>query len=247
MSNDKVSIITPLYNCEKFIGETIQSVLKQTYSNWEMIIVDDCSSDNSIKIVEKINDKRIKLVKLDRNSGAAASRNKGIEIATGRFIAFIDSDDLWKEDKLEKQIKFMTENNYSFSFSDYELISENSNRTGKIKKAPLILDYEQQLRYNHIGCLTVIYDTKSLGKIYMPLIRKRQDYALWLKILKQNINGYGLQECLAFYRIRNNSVSSNKLEMVLWNWRLYREAEKKSFIKSAYYLLNNIYQKVFCK
>jgi hypothetical protein len=240
-----VSIITPLYNSEKLISETIESVLAQTYKNWEMIIVDDCSTDNGVNIVNKYqkNDDRIKLIKLSKNSGAAVARNTAIKNADGRYIAFLDSDDLWYPKKLEKQIEFMKQNNYFFTYTNYQKMSESGELINEIVKSPRKLVYKKALHTNYIGCLTAIYDKKKLGKVYMPEIRKRQDYGLWLKILKQ-VDGYGLNKNLAYYRVRENSVSSNKLNLIKYNWQLYRDIEKLSIFRSSYYILYTIMLKL---
>lgn len=244
--DDLVSIITPLYNSEEFIEETINSVLNQTYKNWEMLIVDDCSIDNSLRIVKQFaaDDSRIKLIQLETNSGAAIARNKAIEEAQGRYIAFLDSDDLWHSQKLEKQIEFMQENNYAFTFTKYQQMTEDGNLIDRFIEVPDEITYEKALYTNPVGCLTVIYDVKKLGKLYMPLIRKRQDYGLWLKILKKIECGYGLNENLAYYRVRNNSVSSNKLNLIKYQWELYREVEKLSLVKSVFYLSSVILSKM---
>ena len=243
MKNDLVSIITANYNCEKFIEETIESVLAQTYKNWEMIIVDDVSTDNSVNTIKKYlkQDNRIKLIQLNKNSGAAVARNKAIEVAKGRYIAFLDSDDLWKPTKLEKQLVFMQKNNYDFTYTDYNLINEDSIKYGKTFKAKKESSYYDLLKTCSIGCLTVIYDTKNLGKITMPLILRRQDYGLWLKILKKIDKAYCLDESLAVYRTRQNSISSNKLKASQYQWKIYREIEKLNILNSIYYFLHYTY------
>lgn len=245
MTQDLVSIITPLYNSEGFISQTIESVLNQTYKNWEMLIVDDSSKDNGVNIVKKYQKKckKIKLIRLDNNSGAAVARNEGIKLAKGRYIAFLDSDDFWHPEKLEKQISFMKKNDHAFTYTNYQKMNESGDLVEEIIESPSELDYKEALHTNYIGCLTVIYDTKKLAKLYMPEIRKRQDYGLWLKILKE-VNGYGLNENLAYYRVRNNSVSSNKLNLIKYNWKLYRDIENLSIIKSSYYILYTIILKL---
>jgi glycosyltransferase involved in cell wall biosynthesis len=239
---NKVSIITPLYNSEEFISETIESVLSQSYNNWEMIIVDDCSTDNGVNIVKKYQKEceKIKLIRLDNNSGAAVARNVAIKKAKGRFIAFLDSDDYWHPEKLKKQISFMSNNNYAFTFSYYQNVDIN-NKKGKIITAPEIVTYNTLLDSGVIGCLTAIYDIKKLGKIYMPLIRKRQDYALWLKILKRDIKAHCLDEVLAYYRKGNVSISSNKLSAAKYQWKIYREIEELSLLKSIYHFIKYFY------
>jgi len=241
-----VSIITPNYNSEKFISETIDSVIAQTYQNWEMIIIDDVSTDNSIDIIHKYikNDTRIQLIRLSNNSGAAVARNKGIEKAKGKFIAFVDSDDLWSPFKLETQLKLMLKNNIAFSYSPYKLIDEDGKSLNKIKIPLAKIDYKELLKENQIGCLTAMYDQEILGKCYMPLIRKRQDYGLWLSILKKVQYGYSVTENLEIYRIRKNSISSNKVDLLKYNYELFHIHEELSYITSFYYLMCNIYRKI---
>jgi glycosyltransferase involved in cell wall biosynthesis len=243
MKTELVSIITANYNAAKYISDTIESVLAQSYDNWEMIIVDDCSSDNSIEIIESYiaKDSRIKLVQLEQNSGAAVARNRAIELAQGRFIAFLDSDDLWQSDKLEKQISFMLKNGYIFSYSHYDLIDEDNKRYGITFKAPPKVSYNDLLKTCSIGCLTAIYDTKSLGKVTMPLILKRQDYGLWLKILKKIDYAYCYDESLAIYRTRTNSISSNKIKAAQYQWKIYRDVEKLGIFKSIFYFIHYVY------
>ena len=240
--NNLVSIITPSYKSEKFISETIESVLSQTYQNWEMIIVDDWSPDNSNKIIEEYceKDDRIKLIKLEKNSGPAVARNRAIEEAKGRYIAFLDADDLWKPEKLEKQLLYMNENNLAFAYSSYDLIDENNNNIGTFITKEIIT-YEDMLKTCSVGCLTAIYDTKKLGKVYMPNILKRQDYGLWLKILKKIGSTKGILEPLAIYRIRKDSVSSNKIKAAQYQWKIYREVEKLNLFQSVYYFIQYAY------
>lgn len=237
VKNDlQVSIVTPMHNSSEFIDETIRSVLSQTFQSWELIIVDDCSSDDSIDIANKYakQDSRIKLVRLYKNGGAAHARNVAIKLAKGRYISFLDSDDRWLPSKLYVQLGFMRDNDVEFSFSAYEKIDESGKFIGNMN-VPSKIDYHQLLKCCVIGCLTVTYDTKRLGKIYMPAIRKRQDFGLWLKILKKVDFAWGIKEPLAQYRVRKNSISSNKLSASSYTWRLYRDVEKLSFIKSAFY------------
>ncbi|WP_066351163.1 glycosyltransferase family 2 protein [Aliarcobacter skirrowii] len=244
--SDLVSIITPSYKSERFISQTIDSVLAQTYQKWEMIIVDDVSPDNSNKIIEEYckKDSRIKLIKLEKNSGPAVARNRAIEEAQGRYIAFLDADDLWKPEKLEKQIMFMEEKNCALSYSAYETMSEEGELQNKYINPPLKISYKDLLKSNHIGCLTAIYDTQKIGKVYMPNISKRQDYGLWLKILRKTGFAYGLEESLGVYRIMSNSVSSNKFKLLKYHFKLFTEFENISSIKALYYLVWNILTKL---
>lgn len=248
-----VSIITPMYNSEKYIGRAITSVLSQTYPYWEMIIVDDCSSDKSTQIVEEFaeQDSRVKLIVLDQNSGAAVTRNTAIENASGRYIAFLDSDDLWYENKLKLQLKFMEENNYAFVFGCYEKINEEGQLVS-VATVSKKVGYSDLLKLTNIGCLTVIYDTSVLDKQYMPLIRKRQDLGLWLKLLKLVPYGYGMKQVLAQYQLRSDSISANKFVAAQYTWKLYRDVEKLNFLLALYYfthyafngLLRTKFQKV---
>ena len=239
MNTELVSIITPSYNSAKFISETIESVLAQSYKNWEMIIVDDLSSDNSTDLIEKytLTDPRIKLIRLKINSGPAIARNTAIELARGRYIAFLDADDLWLSKKLEKQLQFMHEQSLAFSYSSYHLIDEEGNELGKFITKNSI-SYNSMLNTCSIGCLTAIYDTNKLGKILMPNIRKRQDYGLWLKILKEIKETKGILEPLATYRIVKNSVSSNKLKAATYQWKIYRDVENLNLLRSTYHFIH---------
>lgn len=234
----KISIITPVYNCEKYIKDTIEVVKSQTYENWELLLVDDCSTDNSKEIIERylIDDKRIKYFKLDKNSGAAAARNYALDKATGRFIAYLDADDLWKKEKLEKQVEFMQKNNYAFSCTSYEKIDEDGNSKGKIVIMPKKIDYNFYLKNTIIQTVGVMVDVDITGKevLVMPNIRRRQDAATWCQILKANYDCYGMEDALAYYRVVSNSLSSNKLKAVKGTWFLYRKIEKLSFIKACY-------------
>jgi teichuronic acid biosynthesis glycosyltransferase TuaG len=245
----QVSIIMPSFNCEDFISDTILSVIFQTYKNWELIIVDDRSTDNSTHIIDNFikDDARIKLFINDENEGAAVSRNKAIKHANGKYIAFLDSDDLWYADKLEKQISFMCSNNLAFTYTGYETIDEEDNSLNMTIAPPEKLDYLTMLKENQIGCLTAIYDQEMLNKHYMPLIRKRQDYGLWLSILKTTPYAYRAPGILAKYRIRKNSVSSSKIGLLKYNFKLFNEHEEISAIKSAYYVGWNIFRKLKIK
>lgn len=233
---DKVSIITPLYNSERFLMATIESVVNQSYKNWEMIIVDDCSCDASMEIAHEMSrkDGRIRCVKLAENSGAAVARNKAIEMAEGRFVAFLDADDIWFPNKLERQISFMLDNDVSLSYSSYEKINECGDFLGVVG-VPTKISYRELLKTCYIGCLTSIYDTKYFGKVFMPLIRKRQDFALWLSLLKRVDCAYGIKEPLAQYRVHSNSISSNKAKASVYTWRVYREVEQLPFYKCCYF------------
>jgi len=250
MYDDFVSIITPVYNAEKFILQTIHSIQKQSYENWELILIDDGSTDDSFEIIEqvKLKDKRIKSIQFLENLGAAEARNAGIKAAKGRFIAFIDSDDLWKEDKLERQLKFMKANQLGFTFTSYEIINEQGEAINKSVNVPEKINYEQLLKNTIIGCSTVVIDRKIIGEFEMPLIRKGQDSATWLSILKNNVKAYGMNQILMSYRKVEGSLSSNKREALKRTWHIYRKIEGLSFLKSSYvfawYVFNALRKRV---
>jgi len=235
----KVSIITPTYNSENFIIITINSIISQTFTNWELLITDDCSTDSTWGIINDFakKDTRIKVFQLKKNSGAGIARNNSIERASGRFVAFCDSDDIWIPEKLEKQIKYLQENDLPFTFSSYQKINEFGEKGG-IVTVPSILSYNNLLKTCPIGCLTAIYDTKKIGKVYMPEIRKRQDYGLWLKIFKIIDSTKSMNEVLGYYRERKNSVSSNKFKAAKYHYKVLREVALAPRIKAWYYFLN---------
>ena len=231
-----VSIITPSYNASKTIGDTIDSVISQSYKNWELLIVDDNSTDHTLAIIRDYmeSEPRIKLFSQNENRGAGFCRNLAIEVATGRFIAFLDSDDTWHPLKLEKQIKFMLDNHYALTYTAYQKFDAKKNITGHINP-PNRINYAELLKSNVIGCLTAVYDTDLVGKIYMPLIRKRQDMALWLKILQKVDYAWCLNEQLAYYREGHSSLSSNKMKILASQWDFYRGHLKLSIIQTMWY------------
>ena len=235
-----MSIITPAYNSSKFIEDCISSVLAQTYTNWEMIIVDYLSEDNSKEkiIVLSQNDTRIKTIFLDKNIGAAGARNIAISKAKGKYIAFLDSDDLWMPTKLEAQIYFMQKKDIAFSYTTYQSISEDGNKLFSVVKAPGIMTYSSYLKNTIIGCLTVVIDREKTGNFEMPNIRSSHDMALWLLIMKRGFHGYGIDENLAKYRVVSNSNTSSKLRAAKDVWKVYREIEKLSFFYSSWCFLN---------
>lgn len=222
--NRLVSVIMPAYNSAAFISESIQSVIQQTYANWELIIVDDASTDATRKIIEShsISEHRIRSFYNATNKGTDYSRNKAINAAKGAFIAFLDADDLWKPEKLEKQLKVLSKDNVAACFSSYELMSEKGELLNQKIQALPVLSYDRLLKANYVGNLTGIYNANLLGKIYCPEIRKRQDWALWLKVIEEGGPMEGIPEALAVYRLRNNSISTNKLEMLKYNYKVYR-------------------------
>lgn len=239
MKKDLVSIITPLYNAEDFIAKTIESVRNQTYTNWEMLIVDDCSTDQSAQIVKQYveRDERIHYIRLDQNVGVAQARNEAIECANGRYLAFLDSDDLWKQDKLYCQIAFMKKNSIAFSYTACSVIDENGKNAGKVRNVPAEVTYQELLKGNVIPCLTVVLDKEQMMDVRMPRIH-HEDYATWLNILKAGVTAYGIKDVLAEYRVRGKSVSANKLQSVGWTFDIYRKYLGFSFGKSCWLLLN---------
>lgn len=243
----KVSVIMPSYNCEKYIAASIDSVINQTYTEWELLIVDDVSTDKTKDIIKSYikQDARIKLFVMEENSGAALCRNKAVEEASGQFIAFLDSDDIWSEEKLKLQLSFMLENNYSITCTGYQQI--DSQGVGRTFLPKTKVDYEGILLTCPVGNSTVIYNCENLGKIYTPNIRKRNDDALWLKMLKKEKYIYGMQDILMYYRIRPGSISSNKLSLVKYHWILYRKIEKLTIRKSIFHIGYWGYLKIFRK
>ena len=230
-----VSIIMPSYNTASFIEETIQSVLNQTYTNWELIIVDDCSTDNTNEVVDTIKDCRIHYLKNEKNSGAAISRNKALREAKGQWIAYLDSDDLWMPEKLEKQIKFMEENGYVFSYTNYEEIDVDGYKTGVKVTGPKKITKTGMFNYCWPGCLTVMYDANKIGLIQIEDIKKNNDYAMWLKVCRK-ADCYLLDEILGQYRKgRVGSVSTHSIRtMIGWHYKLYREAEDMGILSSLF-------------
>ena len=239
IEKEKVSIIVPMYNAEKFIGKTIESVLAQTYQNWEMLIMNDVSTDNSLAIVSVYakKDERIKIVNTEKNVGVVKGRNFLIDLASGKYIAFLDADDYWHNKKLEKQIKFIKEKNASISCTEYTRVKENEEKINDVIIKEEI-SYNDMLKNNYLGCLTVIYDAEKIGKRYFKELEKNEDYVLWLEIVKDVNTIYGLKENLAYYRVLDNSRSSNKVKTAKVRWEIYRKIEKLSLLKSIYYFLH---------
>lgn len=232
-----VSIVTPAYNVEKYIEETIKSVLNQVYKNWEMIIVEDCSKDNTFRLIQNLSkkDSRIKLYQNDKNRGVSFARNRAIDLAQGKYIAFLDADDLWDKEKLEKQIIFMETNKILLSYTGYRKINSDGSLRGNIK-VPLKLDYDELLKNCLIGFLTAVYNQEKLGKYYFKNM-KAEDYIYWLEMIKSIDSAYGIKESLASYRVLENSRSSNKIDIVKHHWKIYYEIEKLGLIKAIKYYL----------
>ena len=247
--NDLVSIITPSYQTAAYITETIESVLAQTYTNWEMIIVDDCSTDMTDEVVSPyLNDSRIRYLKNEKNSGAAVSRNRALQEAKGRWIAFLDSDDLWSPEKLEKQIAFMENNGYAFSYTEYEEIDEKSNSLGVYVSGPKKISKFGMYQYCWIGCLTVMYDATQVGLIQIQDIKKNNDYAMWIEVCEK-ANCYLLKEKLGKYRKRVGSISRHGImTMIGWHYKLWHEAVGKNpmmaWIYTGMNLVCGFYKKI---
>lgn len=237
--NKMVSIIVPVYNAESFIIETIESVRRQTYPEWELLLVSDGCCDNSEQVIEdfckKSGDSRIHLIKQPQNLGAAAARNRGMEEAKGRYVAYLDSDDLWMPEKLAKQVRFMETADVAFSFTGYEFADENGRGTGKVVSVPDTLNYHEALRNTTIFTTTVMFNTVKIDKsqLIMPRV-KSEDTALWWGILRNGYIAHGLNENLALYRRAGKTLSSNKLEAIRRIWNLYRKVEGLSFFYSLF-------------
>ncbi len=240
---DLVSIITPSYNTAEYIAETIRSVQAQTYKDFEMIIVDDCSTDNTDEVVKPfLEDGRIKYLKNEKNSGAAVSRNRALREAKGKWIAFLDSDDLWEPEKLQKQIEFMEKNGYKFSYTEYEEIDQEGKSLGRSISGPKKITKSGMFNYCWIGCLTVMYDAEAVGLIQIEDIKKNNDYAMWLKACKK-AHCYLLAEKLAKYRRgRAGSISTHGYTaLIKWHYRLYRICEGKTPLSAALLTARNLF------
>lgn len=236
-----VSVIMPLHNAERYIEEAVRSVMAQTYSNWELLIVDDNSTDRSLEIVNALakEDSRIRVFENPTPTGFPATpRNLAVSMAKGRYIAFLDSDDVWLPDKIEHQIPFFNESpKIGVVFSDYEKVDEDTNREDRVVKARKITSYGKLLLGNVIGNVTAMYDVERVGKVYFSKVR-HEDYAMWLSILKRGFVARNTRKVVALYRVSDNSVSSRKMALLSWQWRIYRDVEKLNLIKSVYYYIN---------
>ena len=232
-----VSVIMPCYNMERFVTETIASVQRQTYPHWELLIVDDASTDDTVETVKKIaeQDERIHFTEKTAHSGIADTRNLCIQMAQGPFLAFLDADDIWHPEKLEKQIGFMMERKVGFTYSAYDWIDEEGKPLDKCIHTIGDLDYETYLRNTIIGCSTVVVNKTITGDVAVPNFRTSEDSATWLNILKQGHLAYANDEALVSYRIRQQSASSNKLKASADLWKVYRKNEKLPFFKALYY------------
>jgi len=230
-----VSVIMPCYNMASYISDSIKSVVAQTYPNWELLIVDDASTDETVKIIESYSqtDSRIRFATKTQNSGIADTRNQCIQMAQGQFLAFLDADDIWHPEKLEKQLKFMVEKNVGFTYSTYDWIDEDGNTLNKFINTIGNLDYETYLRNTIIGCSTVMVNKTIIGDVVVPKFRTSEDTATWLDILKKGFLAYAIDEPLVSYRIRQHSASSNKLKASSDLWRVYRQNEKLPLFKAV--------------
>ena len=237
MNTPLVSIITPAYNAENYIAQTIESVQNQSFSNWELLIVNDCSSDGTLNIAERYaaKDTRIKTTTAAHSSGAAAARNLGLAQAKGQYIAFLDSDDCWVPDKLTKQIAFMQEKNAAFCFSSYQLMDSSGKPINRFIYSKPSMTYKDVLKNTLIGCLTVVVDREQVGDFRMPLIPHTEDTMTWAEILKRGFVAHGMPDVLALYRISTNSLTSNKLQMAKLQWGTYRKYCQYGILKSICY------------
>lgn len=245
-----ISVITPTYNAERFIEQTYQSLLNQDHTEWEWLVTDDCSTDSTLHILYQIakNDNRVKIESNDINQGAAVTRNKSLNRCSGKFVAFLDSDDLWHEKKLSTQLVFMMKNSSAFSFTSFKMIDKNGCFLNKIvdKKNLHTLTYSDMLRKKAtLGCSTVMLNLSKVGKVQMPLIRTGQDYGLWLNILKKGHNADHIPEVLTDYRVLKNSISRNKFRKAKRQWQIYREIEKIALHSAIYFFICYSWRAVF--
>jgi len=244
-----VSIITPCFNSEKYISQTIQSVIHQTHQNWELLLVDDCSSDKTMALLSNFasQDVRIKVFKLDNNSGAGVARNFAIQKASGNYVAFLDADDLWKPEKLEKQLQFMQTQNIPFTFSFYETIDEAGNLRNETITTPLRITYKQLYYCNWIGNLTGIYSVDFFRKIPISSIKKRQDWMLWLQIVKQIQTAIPVPQSLAYYRVREDSISASKWKLIKYNFKVYKDFHQRNFLMACWDTMQFLYVQLLIK
>lgn len=239
MNYGLVSIIMPSYNTELYIANSIRSVISQTYKNWELIIIDDCSSDGTIDIIKSFNDKRIKLLVNKKNSGAAISRNRGLKEACGKFIAFLDSDDMWNKNKLKIQLQFMKKYDYHFTYSDYR-IQKNGIWLPYICTGPLKVNLRKLYNYCYFFTSTVIYEREYVGLIQIEDLKKNNDYAMWFQALR-NVDAYRLPRCLSYYVKHEESISSgHKWKLIKWHYILYRKGLQKGPWISSMLTFNNL-------
>lgn len=232
-----ISIIMPSFNSEQFIDQAILSIQQQTYQEWELLIIDDCSEDQTVKIVEELSskDNRIKLSVLEENQGAAVARNTGLKNAAGKYIAFLDSDDRWFPEKLKKQVEFMETNKIAFSFTSYQFIQENEDDHRKVVHVKDKMNYKDVLKDTRIGTLTVMINRDLTGDFSMPLVRRGQDLLTWISILKRGFIAFGIDEPLSEYRVVSGSLSNNKMVALKRTWNNYRNHLDLNFFQASYY------------
>ena len=240
MTKDLISIIMPVYNCEKYVGQAIKSVKQQEYTNWKLIIVNDGSTDRSLEKIENETQEitaKVKIINLKENTGAANARNVALQVVTGSYVAYLDADDIWKKEKLSKQLSFMKQNNINFSYTGYSRIRENGEFLKTIK-APIKTNYKQLLKNGTILPSTIMIDITKIDKelLNMPPLKMAEDVQTWLNILKTGVVAYGLNETFTEYRVRKNSTSSNKLKSIINIWKVYRKYQSIGVIKSTYYI-----------
>ena len=241
-----ISVIMPCYEMEKFIASSIRSVCNQTFSNWELLIVDDASTDKTVEIVQRFqeSDSRIRFAAKSTHTGIAATRNQAIGMAKGQYLAFLDADDVWHSKKLEKQLAFMRSKHIGFSYSAYNLIDEEGNELGKTIQTAGDLNYNDYLHNTIIGCSTVMADTNITGHVVVPDFRTSEDTATWLNILKKGFKAYAFSDVSVSYRIRKKSASSNKFKAAIDLWKVYRRQEKLPFFKAVECFLSYAYHSV---
>lgn len=239
--SDLVSIIMPSFNTAKYITASIASVQKQTYTNWELIIVDDCSTDNTDEIVKPLlTDTRIRYLRNEQNSGAAISRNRALREAKGKWVAFLDSDDLWVPEKLEKQIRFMNEHGYAFTYTDY-MIQLNGSWLPYIYTGPSVVTRKKMYDYCYFSTITVMYDREKIGLIQIESLRKNNDYAMWFQAIEKS-NCYRLPECMSYYIKHEGSVSSgSKLKLIKWHYKLFHDGLHRNPVVSSMLTVRNLF------
>lgn len=239
--NDLVSIIMPSYNTAKYIAAAIVSVQNQTYTNWELVVVDDCSTDDTDKVVKPLlSDARIRYLKNEKNSGAAVSRNRALRESKGKWIAFLDSDDIWVPEKLEKQIRFMEQNGYAFTYTDY-MIQLNGTWLPYIYTGPSVVNRRKMYDYCYFSTITVMYDREKIGLIQIENLRKNNDYAMWLQVIEKS-DCYRLPECMSYYIKHEGSVSSGKKwKLIKWHYKLFHDGLHKSPLTSAFLTVRNVF------
>ena len=246
--NDLISIIVPVYNAEKYLSATIQSICAQTYQNWELILVDDASTDGSLQVLREYEQSipNLHVIAMKKNGGPAAARNRGVLAAKGHYLVYQDADDLWHPEKLQKQYEFTKDHQYAFTFTGYEFADEDGTPNGKVVHVPASIQYEEALKNTTISTITVMFDTTQIPQelLMMPVGIRGEDTGTWWQILRNGYTAYGLDECLSIYRRYAGSRSSNKLKAVWGTWRLYRKQEKMNMLRAGYYFVGYVLRAV---